>query len=38
MKQVSEKDITEAINQLGPENHIEEKEDISGHNNKSIQN
>ncbi|EGQ43658.1 MAG: phosphotransferase enzyme family protein [Candidatus Nanosalina sp. J07AB43] len=34
MKQVSEKDVTEAINQLDPENHIEEKEDISGHNNK----
>ena len=34
MKQVAEKDITEAIKQLDLESQIEEKEDISGHNNR----
>lgn len=34
MKQVAEKDITEAIKQLDPKIQIEEKEDISGHNNR----
>lgn len=34
MKQVAEKDITEAINQLDLESRIEDKEDISGHNNR----
>lgn len=34
MKQVDEKDITEAINQLGLESQIIEIEDVSGHNNR----
>lgn len=34
MKQVAEKDITEAIQQLDSESQIKEKEDISGHNNR----
>ncbi|MFB6245216.1 MAG: phosphotransferase family protein [Candidatus Nanohaloarchaea archaeon] len=34
MKQIDEEDITEAIKQYDPNCHIEEKEDISGHNNR----
>jgi aminoglycoside phosphotransferase (APT) family kinase protein len=34
MKQVAEKDITEAINQLNPKSQVKEIEDISGHNNR----
>ena len=34
MKQVAEKDITEAINHLNPKSQVKEIEDISGHNNR----
>ncbi|PSG98834.1 MAG: hypothetical protein BRC29_01765 [Nanohaloarchaea archaeon SW_7_43_1] len=34
MKQVPEKDITEAVKQFDYKNQINEKEDISGHNNR----